>query len=173
MTNTTDPLDELDNQIIQNLRTDARRSNVDLAKQLGVSEGTVRNRVRRLISRGYMSVVAMTRLHKLGYDTDVLMQVTTEAGRQQEVAEQLSMLAATRYVAITTGAFDISVGAVFRNNRELYDFLTDDVAKISGITRTQTSHVLRTLKRVHDWIIYEPEEDDPQQRGFSSTAASK
>jgi Lrp/AsnC family transcriptional regulator for asnA, asnC and gidA len=170
MTSGSDPLDELDNQIIQALRTDARRSNVELAKQLGVSEGTVRNRVRRLISTGYMSVVAMTRLHKLGYDTDVLIQVTTESGRQQEVAERLSMLPATRYVAITTGAFDISVGAVFRNNRELYEFLTEDVAKIPGIARTQTSHVLRTLKRVHDWIVYEAEdEQDGAHRGSGAT----
>lgn len=155
-----DQLDELDQRIFRELRTDARRSNTDLAKQLGVSEGTIRNRIRRLINRGYMIVVAMTRLHKLGFDTDVLIEISTEAGRQMEVAQRLSAMEATRYVALTTGAYDILVVAVFRNNGELFDFLTGELSRVPGIMRTQTSHVIRTLKRVHDWVLYEDENGD-------------
>lgn len=150
-------LDDLDYHIIDLLRTDARRTNTDLAKNLGVSEGTIRNRIRHLINDGYMLVVAMTRLHKLGYVVDVIIQVNTETGRQMEVAQALSRLPAVRYVAVTTGAYDISLGAVFRNNDELLRFLTNEVASIPGVVHTGTSHVLRTLKRTHDWVIYEDE----------------
>jgi Lrp/AsnC family transcriptional regulator, regulator for asnA, asnC and gidA len=152
-----DHLDELDQQIIRNLRTDARRSNTDLAKQLGVSEGTIRNRIRRLINEGYMIVVAMTRLHKLGYDTDVVVEISTEAGKQLDVARRLSAMEATRYVALTTGAFDVRAAVVFRNDKELFEFLTEELAQVPGIVRTQTSHVIRTLKRVHDWVLFEEE----------------
>lgn len=150
-------LDDLDHQIINLLRTDARRTNTDLAKQLGVSEGTIRNRIRRLINDGYMLVVAMTRLHKLGYVVDTLIQVNTETGKQMAVAQALSRLPAVRYVAVTTGAYDIAVGAVFRSNDELLKFLTEEVASIPGVVHTGTSHILRTLKRTHDWVIYEDE----------------
>lgn len=152
-------LDELDEQIINLLRTDARRTNTDLAKQLGVSEGTIRNRIRRLINDGYMLVVAMTRLHKLGFTVDVFVQVRTEAGKQLQVAEALSRLPATRYVAVATGGYDIMVGAVFRNTDALLQFLIEDVAAIPGVVRTETAHVMRTLKRVHDWVIFD--NDDP------------
>lgn len=165
------PLDELDRQIIAHLRTDARRSNTDLAKQLGVSEGTIRNRIRRLIGQGYMIVVAMTCLNKLGYDVDVLIEVTTEAGKQLEVARRLSRLPATRYVALTTGGYDIIVGATFKTNRDLFHFLTAELAAIPGIARTQTSHVLRTLKRVQEWVTFEDEQDESPTPGHDVQAA--
>jgi Lrp/AsnC family transcriptional regulator, regulator for asnA, asnC and gidA len=172
MASSSDPLDKLDYQIIEALRTDARRSNTDLAKQLGVSEGTIRNRIRRMINEGYMIVVAMTRLHKLGFGTDVSIRVTTEAGRQMEVAQRLSAMPATRYVAVTTGAHDVAVTAVFRNDRELFHFLTEEIAQVPGIVRTETSHILRTLKRVHDWVIYEGDEDGSTNgNGTGSPAA--
>lgn len=153
------PLDELDFRIIKNLRTDARRTNTDLAKELGVSEGTIRNRIRRLINDGYMIVVAMMRAHKLGYGTDVSIDVVTEAGKQMEVAQRLSAMESTRYVALVTGTCDIKIAAVFRSNAELYDWLVNEFALVPGIVRSQTSHVIRTLKRVHDWVIYEEEEN--------------
>lgn len=158
-------LDELDQQIIAALRTDARRSNTDLAKQLGVSEGTIRNRIRRLINEGYMIVVAMTRLHKLGYDTDVAIGISTEAGKQLDVARRLSAMEAIRYVAVTTGTFDVRAAAVFRNNKELYEFLTEELARVPGIVRTETTHVLHTLKRVHDWIVFEGDDEGDDDQG--------
>ncbi|MGE0542659.1 MAG: Lrp/AsnC family transcriptional regulator [Dehalococcoidia bacterium] len=154
-----DPLDELDLRIIHSLRTDARRTNTDLAKELGVSEGTIRNRIRRLISEGYMIVVAMMRAHKLGLDTDVGIDIVTEAGKQMEVAQRLSAMEATRYVALVTGTCDLKVAAVFRNNAQLYDWLVNEFAHVPGIVSSRTSHTIRTLKRVHDWVIYEEEEN--------------
>lgn len=154
-----DPLDELDLRIIHSLRTDARRTNTDLAKEIGVSEGTIRNRIRRLINEGYMIVVAMTRAHKLGLGTDVSIDIVTEAGKQMEVAQRLSMMEATRYVALVTGTCDIKIAAVFHSNAELYDWLVNEFALVPGIVRSQTSHVIRTLKRVHDWVVYEEEQN--------------
>lgn len=154
-----DPLDELDHRIIQSLRTDARRTNTDLAKEIGVSEGTIRNRIRRLINEGYMIVVAMARAHKLGFGTDVSIDIVTEAGRQLEVAQRLSEMEAVRYVSIVTGTCDVKIAAVFRSNAELYDWIINDFALVPGIVGSQTSHVLRTLKRVHDWVIYEGDDN--------------
>jgi DNA-binding Lrp family transcriptional regulator len=46
------PLDELDYQIILELRQDARRSASDIARQTGANERTIRNRIDRLIECG-------------------------------------------------------------------------------------------------------------------------
>lgn len=45
-------MDDLDRQLLNLLRRDARRPYTDIADELGVSEGTVRNRVDRLIDDG-------------------------------------------------------------------------------------------------------------------------
>ncbi|GGL51985.1 Lrp/AsnC family transcriptional regulator [Halocalculus aciditolerans] len=45
-------MDDLDRQLLNLFRRDARRPYTDIADELGVSEGTVRNRVDRLIDDG-------------------------------------------------------------------------------------------------------------------------
>jgi DNA-binding Lrp family transcriptional regulator len=44
-------IDELDRQLILELQKDGRQQYVDLARKLGVVEGTVRKRVKRLLQR--------------------------------------------------------------------------------------------------------------------------
>ena len=52
-------MDELDSKIITVLQRDGRASNALIAREVGVSEGTVRRRLRRLLDEEYISVVAM------------------------------------------------------------------------------------------------------------------
>jgi len=54
-------VDEVDNKIIAALRQDGRKSNVELGREIGVSEGTIRKRVARLIQEGIMQVIAVAR----------------------------------------------------------------------------------------------------------------
>src|SRR3954454_7721989 len=54
-------MDETDYKLIALLRRDARTSVADLAKALGVSRGTITNRIRKLerdmVIRGYTAVI--------------------------------------------------------------------------------------------------------------------
>jgi len=45
-------MDELDRQILDILRRDSRTPYTEIADQVGTSEGTIRNRVERLVSEG-------------------------------------------------------------------------------------------------------------------------
>lgn len=45
-------LDDLDKRILGHMQEDGRMTFVDLASHLGVSEGTIRKRVKRLEERG-------------------------------------------------------------------------------------------------------------------------
>ncbi|NIA03584.1 MAG: winged helix-turn-helix transcriptional regulator, partial [Nitrospirae bacterium] len=46
------PIDDLDNKIINLLSENARMSNVDIANEIGVSEGTVRRRINEMVKKG-------------------------------------------------------------------------------------------------------------------------
>ncbi len=59
-------LDEIDNQLINLLQRDGRASNIDLARQMGVSEGTIRRRFRNLVKEEIIRVVAIPDASKLG-----------------------------------------------------------------------------------------------------------
>jgi len=149
-------IDELDERIIEELRHDGRRSHAELARRLGVAESTVRNRVSRLLSDGYMQVVALTNLGSLGYNVEVLINVEVQAGALTQVAEALAQMEEVRYVGLTTGTFDMMIGASFHNTDELFAFISEKLNKTPGIWRTQTSHVLKVWKRNFDWSVLSP-----------------
>ncbi len=61
-------LDPVDCQMIQLLQKDGRISNTEIAKNIGISEATVRTRLNRLIEQEYIQIVAVGNPIKLGFD---------------------------------------------------------------------------------------------------------
>ena len=83
-------MDELDRKIIGLLQVDGRASNAKIAREVGVSEGTVRRRLRRLIQDDVVKVIAVPNLEKLGYATTALIGLQTGPGKSDEVAEAIA-----------------------------------------------------------------------------------
>jgi len=149
-------IDELDQRIIEELRHDGRRSHAELARRLGVAESTVRNRVSRLLNDGYMQVVTISNLGSLGYNVEVLINVQVQAGALTKVAECLAAMDEVRYVGLTTGTYDMMVGASFHDTEELFRFVSERLNNTPGIWRTETAHVLKVWKRNFDWSVMSP-----------------
>lgn len=147
-------VDEVDNKIIAALRQDGRKSNVELGREIGVSEGTIRKRVARLIQEGVMQVIAVANPQKLGYQIEVLIGLHCDIGNVKEIADHLSSLEEVRTTSIASGVYDILMVALFRNNDELLDFLLNKLSSVPGIRKTETSYLLRTAKRTYDWPVY-------------------
>ena len=55
-------MDEMDRKIIRLLQGDGRGSNAKIAREVGVSEGTVRRRLRRLVQADVIKAVAVPNL---------------------------------------------------------------------------------------------------------------
>jgi Lrp/AsnC family transcriptional regulator for asnA, asnC and gidA len=149
-------IDDLDQRIIEELRHDGRRSHAELARRLGVAESTVRNRVSRLLSDGFVQIVALTNLGTLGYNVEVIINIEVQAGALTQVAQCLSEMDEVRYLGLTTGRYDIMISASFRDIDELYHFISERLNQTPGIWRTQTAHVLKVWKRNFDWSVLGP-----------------
>ncbi len=147
-------VDDVDNKIIAALRQDGRKSNVELGREIGVSEGTIRKRVARLIQEGIMQVIAVANPQKLGYQIEVMVGIHADIDKVKEIADRLAAMEEVRTVSIASGVYDLLMVALFRNNDELLDFLMNKLSTISGIKKTETSYLLRTLKRTYDWPVY-------------------
>ena len=146
-------LDELDGRIVALLRENGRQTNQEVATQLGVSEATIRKRVRELTAAGVMRIVAITDPHHLGLSIDVTMAIQVHPGRLLEVADELAAMDEISYIGITTGPSDILAAALFHDNGELLEFLSQKLGKTPGISKFDTSHTLRVAKRSYDWIM--------------------
>lgn len=139
-------LNELDLKIIKMLERDARASFRELAKKLGVSEGTVHNRVRRLqqvgVIKGYSARVDPT---KLGFDLTAVIGLRVVGGHLVEVEKELSRLKEVCCVYDVTGDYDAIVVARFKSRAELNRFIKG-VLSNPHVERSVTHVVLNTVK---------------------------
>ena len=139
-------MNELDKKIISLLQADGRASNAKIAREVGVSEGTVRRRLRRLIKDNVIHVIAVPNLEQMGYSTAALVGVQVEPGEVSNVADQVAKLEEAHYVAITLGAFDVFAWVGLESPEQLGSFLRQKVHPIPGVRRTET-FVNDTIKK--------------------------
>ena len=140
-------MDELDRKIVAILGQNGRTSSTHIARSVGVSEGTVRRRLKRLFAEKIISVTALPDPQKLGYHTEALIGVQVDPAKVNEVAASLSVLDNTRWVAITTGSYDVFALVTLPNAVALGLFLREKVGTIKGVRRTETFVSLGVTKR--------------------------
>lgn len=140
-------MDELDRKIMALLQADGRTSNAKIARHVGVSEGTIRRRLKHLLEEGIIHVVAIPEPERLGFATEALIGVQVEPDKIDSVAEGIRTLPEAQWVAVTTGAYDIFTWVIVRSAEELGSFLRAKVGPISGVRRTETFVSLALKKR--------------------------
>lgn len=140
-------MDELDAKIIALLQEDGRASNAGIARDVDVSEGTVRRRLKRLIQEEYIRVVALLDPIRMGYASEALIGVQVDPDKVDQVADDLAGLGEVNWVAITTGSFDVFVWATLQSSEALGIFLRTKVGTIPGVRRTETFVNLSVKKR--------------------------
>lgn len=161
-------MDQTDRQIMDLLRENGRRSNVEIARELGVSEGTVRKRIDRLLGSSALRIVGIVDPAMAGYETRALIFLTIELSRIEQAGSFLCDLPEVVNVYWVTGEYDFIVDAVFESDKHLMSFLTERLGGIPGIANSQTAHVLHVQKHSYDWALPHPPEprilivdDDP------------
>ena len=146
-------MDDLDRKIVELLQVNGRASNARVARDVGVSEGTVRRRLRRLIQDEIIRVVAVPDPEKMGYSTVALIGIQADPAKVDDVADSLAELPETQFVALTTGSFDIFVWVALPTSTELGNFLRRKVGITPGIRRTETFVNLAIRKKGYGIVI--------------------
>lgn len=131
-------MDESDREIIAILQSNGRASNAWIARRIGVSEGTVRRRLKKLIADGVIDIVAVVDAEHLGYDTEALVGVQVDPDKVMEVAANLGELPESNWVAITTGTYDVFMWVTLQSADELGTFLREKLGVVPGVRRTET-----------------------------------
>jgi Lrp/AsnC family transcriptional regulator for asnA, asnC and gidA len=152
-------IDAVDRQIICILQQDGRTSNVEVARQVGVSEATVRKRLDRLLGEGVIRITAVPNAAKVGFPTVTYVTLDVDLSYLDQIADRLERLPEVRSIYYATGENDLVVEAWFHSSEQLLHFLTQRLATIPGIKQVATSHVLRTLKDCSSWVL--PRESPP------------
>jgi DNA-binding Lrp family transcriptional regulator len=139
-------LNETDKKILKNLLEDARFSSRQIAKNVGVSVGTVLSRIKKMendgIIQGYSAILDH---EKLGYELTVVTEITVSKGRLVEMENEIAKNPNVCGVYDVTGLTDAVIIAKFKSREELGKF-TKNLLALPYIERTNTHVVLTTVK---------------------------
>lgn len=132
-------LDSLDQRIVAGLAVNGRLSFRELARDLDVSEATIRQRYTRLSDSGAVHVMAIVNPLRMGYSHTCWVGIRlTPGARAQDVAEALTTLDRSSYVAVTVGRYDVLAEIVTRSGEELLTALDDGVRTTPGVGTVET-----------------------------------
>ena len=136
------PFDDLNQQIIRLLQDDGRAAYDVIAQKLGVSGGTIRNRVARMREAGMLRIVAVVDPVAVDYESDAMLGIKTAPGvAPAAVAQRLDPYPAVVYVMWVGGRYDLLVEVVCDEETELATFLAKhihgqpDIADVEVMTR--------------------------------------
>ena len=142
-------LDETDLKIIEALQKDGRAAFSQIAEQLGVSPGMIRQRYNRLVDQGFLKIIAITNPVRMGFRTMAMIGIRAEGSKLLEVAEKVSQLDEVIYMIITSGRFDIFAEVVCRDHEELLRFITEKLSPIDGVRESESFMHLKIVKEVY------------------------
>jgi Lrp/AsnC family transcriptional regulator for asnA, asnC and gidA len=142
-------MDELDRDIVAQLKEDGRKPFTSIARELGVSEGTVRNRVGRMIDERVLHIVGEVDPYKMGLDAPALIGLTLKSDEIEASMQAIAELEEVSYLLLVSGEFDAIVEVFCRDREHLANFLTKKLRQIPGVDSTRTFTILRTYKMAY------------------------
>ena len=145
-------LDDVSKAIISELQQDGRRSYAAIAKEVGLSEAAVRQRVQRLVEGGVMQVVAVTDPTELGFQRQAMIGIRV-TGELEPVADALSAMPEVDYVVIAAGSFDLLVEVVCVSDDQLLEIISKHIRAIPGVIATETFVYLKLKKQSYAWGV--------------------
>ncbi len=139
-------LDATDRALLAALLEDARISQRGLAKRVGVAQGTITNRLRRLEEMGIIKgYTVLLDAESIGWTMTVITGLRIQKGSMIDVQQQIAADPRVFAVYDVTGDYYSMVLARVQGRRDLDD-LTKTVFTLKGVQRSFTQVVLNTVK---------------------------
>ena len=147
-------LDDTDQAIIDLLREDGRMPYRAIARQLEITESTVRARVRRLEESNTMRVVAVTDIEAAGFGMLLAIGVQVENRSPEAVARELADIPEVFSVNVVVGTHDVEILVVAEDQDALDELIGGKLAGTPGVRRLTPALALDVLKNQPDWVPF-------------------
>lgn len=150
-----DNLDLKDRKILHELDLNARQSDSEIAKNVGLTRDSVRYRINKLIENGYINYfMTLINSMKLGYDwyrTFFKFQNLT-LEKEKEIIDYLKERAS--WISKVEGIWDLNTGIFVKNVYEYRDLINEFLLKYSSfIERYDVSIVTREWSYHRDYLL--------------------
>jgi Lrp/AsnC family transcriptional regulator for asnA, asnC and gidA len=137
-------MDATDFSIINELK-DGRISFRTIANRLGLAEGTVRTRVRKLREEQVLEITSLVDPEALPEHSVVMIGVRVKDMDLVKKAEEFSKLRGVISVSVVTGRFDLMLSVMLTKDFGILEFYTEEVAEIDNVQSVETFVIYKSF----------------------------
>ncbi|MDE1825445.1 MAG: AsnC family transcriptional regulator [Candidatus Micrarchaeota archaeon] len=156
-----DALHLKDRRILYQLDLNARQSDSEIAKKIGLSRDAVSYRINNLVKWGYIKYfVTIINTTKLGYDwyRTLFRFQNLSAEKETEIIDYLAKR--VTYITRAEGQWDFITSAFFKNVYEYRDFIREFVGNYSNyIERSDVAIITRMWSYHRNYLLGEKREE--------------
>ncbi|MDY0361345.1 MAG: Lrp/AsnC family transcriptional regulator [Desulforegulaceae bacterium] len=145
-------LDEINIQILRLLKY-GRESFSTIAETLGLTENTVRARVKKLESEGILGFQGVIDAEKIPTHQIIIIGVKLVSPDLFKKGKEFADLKGVSKVSVVTGRYDLIIEALFNEEFGLPEFYTEEVVKIEGISSMETFVVYKGFNQVVPYVL--------------------
>jgi Lrp/AsnC family transcriptional regulator for asnA, asnC and gidA len=149
-------LDNTDRAIVAHLQYDGRMPFTDIAAEVGLSEGSVRRRVKQMVDEGVLQIVGIVEPQYLEWEAAAMVCINVQPGHIEAAAQQIAQFPEVTYLFMASGGFDLFVEVYCRDREHFASFLSEQLQKVPGVERTETFMILKMYKLSYRWGEAEP-----------------
>ncbi|MBP3310109.1 MAG: Lrp/AsnC family transcriptional regulator [Ruminococcus sp.] len=155
------------NDIIRILQQNARISNEELAKMLGITAAEAAAEIKKLEDNGVIKGYSVILNEEL-YDKSVVyatieLKVTPQRGSGfDNIAKTIMMYDEVETVSLMSGAYDLAIEVKGSNLKDVALFVSEKLSAIEGVLSASTHFILKKYKEKGIFIDCE----EPDERGL-------
>ena len=145
-------IDKTNLAIIKHLRN-GRKSFQKIARQLTVSENTVRTRVQKLTEEGILDINGVVNPESMDGHRVVIVGVKLQSMDLVNKGKEFSNLKGVVSVSVVTGRFDLILVVLLRSGFGLLEFYTDEVSRIQDVQSVETFVVYKSYNLKVPYVL--------------------
>ena len=153
-------MDYIEYKLLNSLQKNARLTNLELAKQVGLSASPCLRRVKSLEESGVITgYSAIINQNKVDLSVNVFVQVSLERqseDRLQIFEEKIMEYREVMEAYLMTGEADYLLRIVVKDLQAYEKFLKDNLTKIKGIASIRSYFSLKQVTRKYNLPIVNP-----------------
>jgi Lrp/AsnC family transcriptional regulator for asnA, asnC and gidA len=145
-------IDKTNLAIIKHLRN-GRKSYQKIARNLALSENTVRTRVQKLIEEGILDINGVINPESIDGHRVVIVGVKLQSMDLVNKGKEFSNLKGVVSVSVVTGRFDLILIVLLKSGFGLLEFYTEEVSKIKDVRSVETFVVYKSYNLKVPYVL--------------------
>jgi Lrp/AsnC family transcriptional regulator for asnA, asnC and gidA len=145
-------IDKTNLAIIKHLRN-GRKSYQKIARELALSENTIRTRVQKLIEEGILDINGVINPESMDGHRVVIVGVKLQSMDLVNKGKEFSKLKGVVSVSVVTGRFDLILMVLLKSGFGLLEFYTEEVSRIKDVQSVETFVVYKSYNLKVPYVL--------------------